>query len=192
MKNAFIFLLFLVASASCTPLSKIELKSHGVTQTSEKDFTKFSGVYKNQPDTVEGHWKHTPYAALPEFAFVSLLEQLFGRTPNRMYRLTYLPTEVHLHFETARKFSVRVYQNDSLVFTRYKRGHFKNGYFYVRPRIYIYPLPPLVMGHNFERARLGLSTGGLIMNYSVNRWGFALVAGSEDKAAISAFYRKTQ
>ena len=183
------FLLLLIVFAGCTPLSKLELKSHGVVGASEASYPLFSGIYKNQPDTVEGHWEHNPYAALSEFAFVSLLAQLFGRTPNRLYRLKPLPTEVHLHFETARKFSVNVYQNDSLVFTRYKRGHFKNGYFYVRPRIYIYPFP-LIMGYNFERARLGLAAGGLIMNYAVNRWGFALVAGSEDKAAVSACYRK--
>jgi hypothetical protein len=54
MKSTF-FLPLLLALAGCMPLSKMELKSHGVTQASEEDFTKFSGVYQNQPDTVEGH-----------------------------------------------------------------------------------------------------------------------------------------
>ena len=84
-----------------------------------------------------------------------------------------------------------MYHNDKFVFSKNIRGKFRNGYFYRRPKVYVMPLIPLLFGYNFERTRIGITTNeDLIIDYTINMWGFALVAGSAEKGATSSIYKK--
>jgi lysophospholipid acyltransferase (LPLAT)-like uncharacterized protein len=48
-----------------------------------------------------------------------------------------------------------------------------------------------VFGYCYQRARIGKTIDGdLIIDYSVNRCGFALVAGSSDKGSASSTYKR--
>ena len=127
-----------------------------------------------------------------------ILNQLFLNIPESYYRDTegnmIDPNEkyVKIEFLSSKKATVSFYHNERFVFSKNINGRFKNGYFYLRPKIFVIPIVPLVFGYNFERTRIGKSGSNLLIDYSVNRWGFALVAGSSDKGYTSSVYRKKE
>jgi hypothetical protein len=84
-----------------------------------------------------------------------------------------------------------MYHNNEFVFSKKIHGKFKNGFFYLRQKFYILPLIPILFGYNFERARIGKTMdSNLIIDYTVNSWGLALVAVGSDKGVASTIYKR--
>jgi hypothetical protein len=199
-KYFYIFTILTLVVTGCKSLSKV-----GNTNTqieialTKDDFEQLNGVYSNSFDTIIGTINHFPYDGLSDERRVTVLSQLFQNYPETAWRnksgKMINPQEkwIKIGFNSKKQATISLYQNDKFVFSKNIHGKFKNGYFYLRPKVYVIPLIPILFGYNFERTRIGKTTDDdLIIDYTVNRWGFALVAGSADKGASSTIYKKKQ
>ena len=98
---------------------------------------------------------------------------------------------IKIEFNTQETATISMYHNDKFLFSKDIHGKFKNGYFYLQPKVYVIPFIPLIFGYNFQRTRIGKTTDeGLLIDYKVNRWGFALIAGSQESGNASSIYAK--
>jgi hypothetical protein len=183
---------------SCTSLKTLGLQDYPNDNLSKDSYADLNGLYSNRHDTIIGDLVHMPGSGFDELERQTILTQLFLNIPESYYRdnngIMIDPNEkyVQIDFKKKSKAIVSFYHKDSLVFSKNINGKFKNGYFYLRPKIFVIPIVPLVFGYNFERTRIGKSGSNLLIDYSVNRWGFALVAGSSDKGFTSSIYRKRE
>lgn len=182
---------------SCVPLSKkIGEQKFKTNLIQQNEPEKLNGFYSNSPDSIIGGIKHTPYDGFGNFERLTILGQLFWNVPESAWRDStgkYIEPKlkyVSIAFQSKRKATISLYQNDEFIFSKTIHGKFKNGYFYVRPKILILPIFPIVFGYNFERARIGKLENSLIIDYTVNRWGFALIAGSSDRGVSSSLYKQ--
>ena len=182
---------------SCKPLSEIGNKNTNIVTISKDEFNKLNGTYSNNFDTTFGKVTHFPYDGWSDDKRLSILNQLFNNYPESAWRnengKMIDPKEkwIKIEFNSKRTATVSMYHNEKFVFSKSIHGKFKNGCFYLRPKIWVVPLVPLFFGYNFERARLGKTTNDdLIIDYRVNVWGFALIAGSADKGFASSIYGK--
>ncbi len=186
---------FILIQFGCTPLSKIGIENCNIESIEKSDFSVLNGIYKNQHDTVVGELKHSPGNGFDELERLSILNQLFLSVPESAWRdslgTIIEPDEkfIQIEFIDSKKAYVSFHHNNDLIFTKKIRGKFKNGYFYLRPKGFIIPLIPLIFGYNFQRTRIGKSGDYLLIDYTVNGWGFALVAGSSDKGYASSRYK---
>lgn len=183
--------------SSCMPLSKVGNKGVEVVTLSKDDYKKLDGIYSNELETMVGEIIHLPYYSFQANQGLPILNQLFNNYPQSAWRdkngEIINPKEkwIKIEFQSNKSATVSMYHNEDYVFSKKIHGKFKNGYFYLRPKIYILPFLPLVFGYNFERARIGQTTDkDLIIDYTVKRWGFAIAAGSADKGATSTIYKR--
>ena len=195
----YIFAILILVTTSCKSLSKAGGNNFQIVDLSKDNIKQLYGTYSNSFDTIVGTINHYPYDGLRDEERVTVLEQLFQiqNIPETAWRdengkmINHKEKLIKIEFNSKKQATISMYHNDKFVFSKKIHGKFKNGYFYLRPKIYVIPLFPLVFGYNFERTRIGKTIdGNLIMDYTVNRWGFALVAGSADKGATSSVYKK--
>ncbi len=186
----------ILTATSCKPLSEIGNKNFKPENITKTNFKKLNGIYANSFDSTIGKLKHSPYDGRNDYERITILDQLFYNYPEIAWRDSngefIDPKEkwIKLEFQSTKLATVSMYHNNNFVFSKKIRGKFKNGYFYIRAKNFVVPLIPLAFGYNFERARIGISADHLIIDYRVNRWGFALVAGSADKGYISSTFKK--
>lgn len=198
LKNSlYILILLTLVTTSCKPLSKITDKTYQIENITKKEFQKLNGIYSNTSDTITGKLNHFPYDGQSDYERLIILSQLFQYFPETAWRdengKRINPKEkwIKIEFQSKKKATVSMYHNDNFVFSKNIHGKFKNGHFYLRPKVFVIPLFPLAFAYNFERARIGKTMeDNLIIEYTVNRWGFALVAGSSDRGATSSIYKK--
>lgn len=183
--------------SGCKSLSKAG--NHNIHAISLKgdNFKEIEGTYSNSFDTIAGKIDHYPYDGVSMDKRVTILSQLFHNYPDASWidenNSVIDPKDkwIKIVFESKRKATVSMYNDNKFVFSKNIRGKFKNGYFYLRPKIYVIPLVPLVFAYNFERARMGKTINNdLIIDYTVKRWGFSIFSGSEDKGAVSSVYKR--
>ncbi len=186
-------------STSCTSLSELGLQDYPKEQLSKSNYLELNGTYSSQNDTVSGKLIHLPYDGYSEQERLNnfnILHQILLSVPQSAFReedgQRIEPNEkwVKIEFVSKKKAIISLYHNDRFVFSKKIHGKFKNGYFYLRPKIWIIPLIPLVFGYDFERARLGKSGDYLTIDYRINMWGFAIAAGSSEKGYASSIYKK--
>jgi hypothetical protein len=181
---------------SCTSLSKLGINEYPPEILSKNNYYRLNGNYLESHDTICGKLEHLPYAGFDELETQSLICQLFLSIPETYYRddkgeiIKSNEKWVKIEFLSNKKAILSMYHKDKFVFSKTIHGKFKNGYFYLRPKMYVIPLIPIVFGYSFQRARIGLSGEDLLIDYSVNMWGFALFGGSSDKGYTSSVYRK--
>jgi hypothetical protein len=194
----FVWVMIIVVLSSCTSLSELGLENYPNDELSKTNYSDLNGTYSNSHDTIFGELKHIPYNGFDELEQQTIISQLFIFIPESFYRGNYgeiIPPEekwVSFEFISDKKANVSLYQNDSFIFSKEIHGKFKDGYFYLRPKWYIIPLVPFVFGYSFERARIGKSGTSLLIDYSVNMWGFAVFAGSSDKGYSSSVFEQKQ
>jgi hypothetical protein len=155
----------------------------------KENFTALNGFYRNKQDTVFGKIRHSPVHSIADNN-ESLIDRLFILLPDK--RGFYEATLIDIEFISHKMATIKAYKNDSLIFTKNLRGKFKNGYFYVNPKMYIIPFPPLFYVHNFERVRLAKYEGDLIVDHTKMLWGFALLAGGSDYGRSTSIYSRTE
>lgn len=190
------FLAFALALSvtSCSPLSKIGNQGFNVDQLQPDSLQALNGTYSNIPDSIIREIIHGSNE-ISDFQQLTILEQFFWSIPETAGRDStgeYVdPQTMHvtIKFQTPKRATVSLYHNERFIFSKNIRGKFKNGYFYIRPKILIVPLIPLVFGYHFERARIGKLNNKLVIDYTISRWAFALVAGSSDKGISSSIYK---
>jgi hypothetical protein len=186
----------ILAVTSCKPLSKIGNKNVKTEYITKDNFKRLDGTYANSFDSTIGQIVHSPYNGINNDEQITILSQLFLNYPETAWRdkngvfIDSKEKWIKLDFQSKNLAIVSMYHNNNFLFSKKIRGKFKNGYFYVRPKNFVVPLIPLVFGYNFERARMGISVDHLIIDYRVNRWGVALVAGSADKGYVSSLFKK--
>jgi len=193
----YVFAILIICLTSCSPLSKIVYTNIQNQAITNDDYTKLNGIYSNSYDTIIGGIKHFPFDGKDDYDRITILYQLFCYNyPETAWRDEYneminpLEKWIKIEFHSKDYATISFYHNDVFVFSKRIHGEFKDGYFYVRPKVYVLPLIPLLFGYNFERARLGKTIdNNLVIDYSVNRWGFALVAGSSDKGIATTIYK---
>ncbi len=195
--SIYLLIVFTIMGLSCKPLSKVgsnNIKSDALTKD---DFQKINGIYSNSFDTIIGGIHHSPNDGISDFQRLTILSQLFQNYPEAAWRdknnnfISAKEKWIKIEFQSRKQATISMYHNHEFVFSKKIQGKFKNGFFYLRPKVYILPLIPLIFGYNFERARIGKTIdNNLIIDYSVNRWGFVLVAGSADKGSTSSIYKK--
>ncbi len=189
------WILAILIFSSCTSLSKLGLDNYPNDKLTKTNYLDVNGIYSNSHDTISGKLKHEPYAGFDELEQQTILNQLFLTIPESYYRESsgeIIPPDekwVKIEFKSDKKAIVSMYHNKNFVFSKEIRGKIKGGYFYLRPKWYIIPIVPIAFGYNFERARIGKSGTKLLIDYSVNMWGFALVAGSSDRGYCSSVYK---
>lgn len=180
--------------SSCKPLHDLGIKNYPVDSLSTNEYRKLNGIYSNMHINIEGKLKYSPYSGMDDLQNLTLLDQLFIKVPEKYYIRAngsqILPEEkwIKIEFTSARKASVSFYRNDTLVNDKKIRGKMKDGYFYIRPKGFVAPLV-IVFGYHFQRTRLGRSGEYLLVDYSINNWGFALIGGSSIKGFASAAYK---
>ena len=103
-----------------------------------------------------------------------------------------LNTKVHIQVINEKRLEFQLFEGDKLVKQRIVKGKIKNGFFYKRPILIIYPFIPLVFGYHTEAHRIGLVGNELVVYSKWNLWGFALVAGSEFKNESKIYYKKKE
>lgn len=196
-KSEFVLLILAVfIFSSCTSLSKLGVKDYPIDSLNKGNYFELDGFFMNNHDTIIGEIVHKPENGVDNLKSQTLLNQLFLNIPESYYRDNdgniIDPKEkwIELKFLSNKKATVTMYHNDKVVFSKVIHGKIKNGYFYLRPKIYVIPFVPLVFGYNFERTRIGKSGNILLVDHSVNMWGFALVAGSSERAYTSSSYLK--
>jgi hypothetical protein len=197
MKHSlYILTILTLASTSCKPLSEIGNKNVQAENVTKENFRKLNGTYANNFDSMTGKINHSPGDGLSSHERLTILSQLFKHLPETAWRdknnKLIDPKEkwIRIEFQSKKLSTISMYHNDNFVFSKKIHGKFKNGYFYLRPKIFVIPFVPLAFGYNFERARIGISDGNLIIDYRINRWGFAILAGSSDKGYSSSVYKK--
>lgn len=193
----YVLSVLVISFTSCNPLSKITNNNIQTEFITNNDYLKLNGVYSNSYDTIIGDIKHFPGDGLNNFQRITILYQLFWYNyPETAWRdennQMINPKEkwIKIELQSKKHGIISMYHNDKCVFSKNIHGKFKNGYFYLRPKNYVIPLFPLLFGYNFERARLGKTIeNNLVIDYAVNRWGYALVAGSEDKGVATSVFK---
>ncbi len=177
-------------------MSKINDKNIQTEIRTADDLKKLEGIYANCFNASVGKIIHIPGNGQSDTERCTILNQLFRKLPETTWRdsnnkrIDSKEQWVKIALRSKKRLTLSLYHNDRFIFSKIVHGKFKNGYFYVRPKVFIYPFVPLVFGYNFERARMSISGNDLILDYSVNRWGFAIAAGSSDVGHVSSIYRR--
>ena len=205
IKNRHLFLtvciMFILFSTSCTSLTKLGVDDYPNDNLTKKNYSELNGTYSNSHDTIFGKLEHAPFDGYNELELLehqNILNQLFLIVPESSFRSEDKkiidPKEkwIKIEFKSSRKAVVSMYHNDKFVFSKNIHGKYKNGYFYLRPKIFIFPGIPLAFGYSFERARLGKSGDNLLLDYSINMWVVAAISGSSDKGYCSSVYKKKE
>jgi hypothetical protein len=194
--SIYILTILTLAATSCKPFLQVGNKNFQIENTTEDEFQKLNGTYSNSFDTTAGKINHFPYDGRNDYGRLTILWQLFQKIPETAWRdenhKMINPKEkwIKIEFQSKKQATISMYHNDNFVFSKNIHGKFKNGYFYLRAKVYIIPFFPLFFVYNFERTRIGKTTDdNLIIDYKVNRWGFALIAGGEDKGVASSIYK---
>lgn len=157
-----------------------------IDQVRKDNFYKLNGTYNNLQDTAFGQIVHLPYTGMKEDNR-SLLNRLFLFFPDKgAYEKDIF---VKIEFTSKKKAVVSAYQHGQIFFTKNIRGRFKNGYFYLRPKVFLIPFFPVLYAHNFERTRFGKVGNNLIVDHTIKMWGFALFAGGSDSGVSTSIYK---
>ncbi len=180
-----LILLILISLIGCQPLKNMSSNDYQIVNLKKHDFKKLNGIYKNTQDTVFGQIVHMPYRGINENNR-NLLDRLFIFLPDKAYEEN---VTVKVEFISKRQANVSAYQNGQIFLSKKIRGKFKDGYFYVKPKIFLIPFFPIFYVHNFERVRVGKVKNDIIIDHTIKMWGFALFAGGSDSGRSTSIYK---
>ncbi len=183
--NGLLILLILTSSTGCQSLKNMSSNDYQIDNLKKYDFEKLNGIYKNTQDTVFGEIVHKPYRGINENDR-NLLERLFIFLPDKAYEEN---VTVKIEFISKRQANINAYQNGQMFLSKRIRGRFKDGYFYVKPKIFLIPFFPILYAHNFERVRIGKVENDIIVDHTIKAWGFALFAGASDSGRSTSIYK---
>lgn len=183
------FILFIIMlSFGCSSLRNLNEESILVEQLDKAHFTALNGIYRDIQDTVFGQASQYP-RPVKNPNERSLASRLFMNSKDWH---DHEEKTIEITFTTHKKATVNLYQNDSLLFTKYIRGNFRNGYFYLRPKALMIPFFPVFYVHRFQSARIGKMGNKLIVDHSWAASGFALLDGGMSKGSNTAVYEKVK
>lgn len=187
MKQIRLLIIFLVTiSIGCRPLKNLSPTTYSIEPIQKGEFAKLNGKYNDIQDTVFGKMEHYPGSGIDENN-KRLIDRLFIFYPNKASEKG---ITVEIKFTSNKKATVNTYQNGTILFTKNIHGKFKNGYFYVRPKIFIIPFFPILYWHNFERVRIGKIQDDIIVDHTLKSWGFAFIAGGSDNGLSTSIYKR--
>jgi len=184
IKGLLIFII-LNLTTGCQPLKNMSSNDYLIDNLQNNDFVKLNGTYKNSQDTVFGKIAHMPYRGINENNR-NLLDRFFIFFPDKAYEND---VTVKFEFISKRQANVCAYQNGQIFLSKKIRGKFKNGYFYVKPKIFLIPFFPILYVHNFERVRIGKFENDIVVDHTIKMWGFALFAGGSDSGQSTSIYK---
>ncbi len=172
-----VWIMFVLLSTSCTSLSNLGVNDYPNNNLSKKNFSELNNSYSNSQDTIFGKLEHVPFNGNNELELLenqNILNQLFLIVPESSFwtedKKMIDPKEkmINIEFQSKRKAIVSMYHNNTFIFSKKIHGKFKNGYFYLRPKIFIFSGIPLAFGYSFKRTRLGKSGDNLLLAYKIN------------------------
>jgi hypothetical protein len=196
MHSITILAILSIIMVGCKPISKVGIKNVHVEAITAGNFKELNGTYSNNFDTLAGKIIHYSYDALNDTQRVTILSQLFLNFPETAWRdengKMINPKEkwIKIEFQSKNQAIISMYHNDKFIFAKNIHGRVKKGYFYLRPKPIIVPLFPLIFGYNFKKVRIGKVENNLIIDCTLNRWLFAIFAGSSDRWFASSIYKK--
>ena len=181
----YVSMLILIVVSGCKPLASIEMNNQVVSPVDKDKYLELNGVYTNSHDVIERSLKQIP----GEYE-LTLINQLFRVGPYSIGK----PEEqsIKIEFQSKKNAIVSMYQNTEFVFKKEIHGKFKHGYFYVRPKVFVLPLFPLIFGYRFRRTRIGKSGNYLIVNYNINEFVWFIAAVGSERGYASSLYKKNQ
>jgi hypothetical protein len=179
-----LLILLLILSISCKPLKNLSPQNFEVEKIKKGEYEKLNGVYYNNQDTVFGNFIHLPGDHIDPKK-IELINRLFFFFDENNWGKE---SSVELNFLSNKKAVVNCYQNDSLVYSKIIKGKLKKNYFYVRTTIFIIPFYPVFYWHNFEKVRIGKVGNHLIVDHTLNSYGFMLFAGGSINGRTSSIY----
>ncbi len=169
----------------CKPLANLNPNDLYIEQLNEKNCHLINGFYSNNQDTAFGKIVHTPGKERLKDYRNKLLERFFIVLPGEVYEKGVV---VQIKCLSKTKINVTALQQGNEVFTRNIRGKYKNGYFYLRPKIIFIPFFPIYYVHNFERARISKTANSIMIDHTIRMWGFSIFAGSGDSGNSTSMY----
>jgi len=172
-------------SISCRPLKNLSPAAYAIEPIRKGEFAKLNGRYNDIQDAVFGKMEHYPGRGQDENNR-RLIDRLFNFYPDKADENG---ISVELKFTSNKRAIVNAYQNGTVLFTKVIHGKFKNGYFYLRPKIFIVPFFPILYWHDFERVRIGKIGDNIIVDHTLKSWGFALFAGGSDNGLSTSIYK---
>lgn len=178
-------LILILISIGCKPLKNLSPTTYSIEPIPVNELTRLDGRYNNFQDTVFGKIEHFPLGGGVENNR-TLLDRLFVNYPENGYDKWMF---IEIKFTTNKNAVVYAYQNGALLFSKNIRGKLKNGYFYLRPKMFIIPFFPVFYWHNFERIRIGKTGNDIVVDHSLMSWGFALFAGGSDYGLSTSIYK---
>lgn len=189
-KAARLFLLACLAFCGCKTLADISSERAMPEHLNKSDFKNLNGYYSNSSTEVVGKRGLYPGGRWKPVEKSNLLPLLYKRLPAGEVREadTVTREKVQIHFNSPRMAVVSLYRNDSLAYSIRIKGRFKEGFFYLRPKNYAVPFFPVWFGYNAERARMGMAGHGLLIDYRLSMWGFALFGGTDTRVEISSVF----
>ena len=179
-------LLLLTMVWSCKSLEDMSPPELKIEETTKLDFSELGGTYRNSIDTSFGEIEHSPQRGIQEDR-LKLCDRLFLFPPDSGYNENVF---IKLNFVSKNDATLEVYNQKGILSSKSIKGKFKNGYFYVKPRVYIIPFFPIYYIHSFERVRIGKSKDYLVVDHTMNAWGFALFGGGSDIGRSTSLYQK--
>lgn len=183
--NSLLIFLILTSIAGCQPLKNMSSNDYLIDNLQKTDFAKLNGIYKNSQDTVFGEIVHMPYRGIDE-NHRNLLDRLFIFIPDKSYEKD---VTVKIEFISKRQANVSAFHNEQIFLSKKIRGKFKNGYFYLKPKVLLIPFFPILYVHNFERVRIGKVENDIAVDHTIKMWGLAFSAGGSDSGHSTSIYK---
>jgi hypothetical protein len=172
----------------CGPLKNLGPSTYIIEPIEKSDYAKLNGTYLDIQDTVFGNTVQLPKRGI-DVNNRRLLDRLFIFYPNGANDDG---TIVNIKFCSNREAIVSAHLSGSVVFTKIIHGKFKNGYFYLRPKVLIIPFFPVFYRHNFERVRLGKMGDDIVVDHSFLWMGFALIDGGSSHGRVTSVYKQAK
>jgi hypothetical protein len=181
----FLLLMAVLFMVGCQRLTNLCPAEYEIEKLNEEEFMKLNGVYSNHEDTVFGELSRAP---IPRNGSSS--ENLtHGLYRPVAWKIEGAISSISLEFVSSKRAIIKGYgPTGTLFYTGKLKGKFKNGYFYLRPKIVVIPFFPILYIHRFERARISIANNYLVIDHTINRSGFALMGGGSDRGRITSVY----
>lgn len=186
MRN--LLLIFLVITFSqCTPLKRMGFEEISTKNITKENYKNLEGTYSNTPILYKTKFSGIPYPYADTLTLFSIL----SGEPNSSFKPDNPTDSVAIKLLSKNKILITLINEKEDIVNLTLRGRIKNGHFYSRTKGFVVPFIPILFGYRFERFRIGLiKNNNLSVDFRLNHWAFALIAGTTEKGSCSAIYEK--
>lgn len=126
------------------------------------------------------------------YSYQNFLYDRFRLAPTKNYAKSASEYLVDIEPVNKNKIILKLLKGSEVIKTQKIRGKYKDGYFYRRRQLIMFPFVPFLFGYRIERQRIGVEEDMLIVDLRENRWAFFMVAGQYENSQHEAKYKKIE